>query len=277
MISIVTPSLNQSKWLRLAVASVADQKGVTVEHIVQDANSDDGTRDWLARDKRVRSFFESDQGMYDAINRGLARAGGDVCAYLNCDEQYLPGALATVAKFFDSRPAVELLFADVILVDKRGEPISYRRSILPTQRHLRVAHLNTSTCATFFRRRLLERGFYFDPHWKAIGDAVWIDRLLSANVRMAMLPKPVSVFAFTGENLGASTVSRTEGETWHRQLGKASQGFRSEIVWIHRLKKMMAGAYWPRRVEIDIFTLQSPEKRQHFTRKGIGFYWPGLD
>ena len=49
MISVVTPSLNQSEWLRLAVASVADQSDVSVEHIVQDALSSDGTRGWLEK------------------------------------------------------------------------------------------------------------------------------------------------------------------------------------------------------------------------------------
>jgi hypothetical protein len=52
--SIVTPSFRNSNWLKLCIASVADQEGVELEHIVQDACSDDGTQDWLQRDKRVR-------------------------------------------------------------------------------------------------------------------------------------------------------------------------------------------------------------------------------
>src|SRR5258708_5193184 len=79
-----TPSFRNSQWLKLCVASVADQ-GVELEHIVQDAGSDDGTLDWLPRDPRVKPFVESDQGMYDAINRGLRRANGEILSYLNCD------------------------------------------------------------------------------------------------------------------------------------------------------------------------------------------------
>jgi len=97
--SIITPSYRNSAWLKLCIASVADQQ-VEVEHIIQDAGSDDGTLDWLLQDKRVRAFVEKDQGMYDGINRGLRRAGGDILAYLNCDEQYLPGALRAVRDFF---------------------------------------------------------------------------------------------------------------------------------------------------------------------------------
>src|SRR5258706_14763161 len=97
-ISIVTPSYRNSNWLKLCIASVADQGG-DVEHIVQDAGSDDGTLDWLLHDKRVTPVVEKDQGMYDAINRGLKRSRGEILAYLNCDEQYLPGALQAVRDF----------------------------------------------------------------------------------------------------------------------------------------------------------------------------------
>ena len=85
-ISIVTPSFRNSDWLKLCVASVADQVGVEVEHIVQDALSDDGTQEWLARDRRVQAYFEKDAGMYDAVNRGWRRSKGEILAYLNCDE-----------------------------------------------------------------------------------------------------------------------------------------------------------------------------------------------
>ena len=72
--SIVTPSYRRSAWLKLCIASVADQ-GVELEHIVQDAGSDDGTLEWLPQDTRVKAFVEKDQGMYDGVNRGLRRAG----------------------------------------------------------------------------------------------------------------------------------------------------------------------------------------------------------
>src|SRR5882672_5223739 len=106
--SIITPSFRSSAWLKLCLASVADQ-AVAVEHIVQDAGSDDGTLDWLLQDRRAIVLVEKDQGMYDAINRGLRRASGDILAYLNCDEQYLPGALAAVSNVFDRSPHLDIV------------------------------------------------------------------------------------------------------------------------------------------------------------------------
>src|SRR4029077_2170698 len=134
--SIVTPSFRQLDWLRLAIASVADQEAVITEHIVQDAGSE-GIHEFFqshaaANDTQhsVKLFVERDAGMYDAVNRGLTKARGDICAYLNCDEQFLPGTLRRVATFFDRRPDVDVLFGDAILIDNRGNPISYRRTVL---------------------------------------------------------------------------------------------------------------------------------------------------
>src|SRR5262245_14646350 len=76
-VSIVTPSYRSSVWLKFCISSVADQNA-EVEHIVQDAGSDDGTLDWLSKDSRIRTFVEKDRGMYDAINRGFEKSSGDI-------------------------------------------------------------------------------------------------------------------------------------------------------------------------------------------------------
>ncbi|MGH2568127.1 MAG: glycosyltransferase, partial [Bacteroidota bacterium] len=129
--SIITPSFRSSSWLKLCIASVADQQGVVLEHIIQDACSDDGTQDWLSYDRRVRAFVEKDDGMYDAINRGFQRAEGDILAYLNCDEQYLPGALKIVCDFLEKHSEVDVLLAGTIVVDRNGCYICHRASLIP--------------------------------------------------------------------------------------------------------------------------------------------------
>ena len=103
--------------------------------------------DW---NHQLKLIVERDAGMYDAINKGLRRANGEISAYLNCDEQYLPGALSKVVNFFEAHAEVDVLFADVILTNQEGQPISYRRTVLPKLGHTRLAHLNTLSCATFF-------------------------------------------------------------------------------------------------------------------------------
>src|SRR5438477_8606151 len=137
MISVVTPSFQQLEWLKLCAASVADQKGVQHEHIIQDAGSSGDLEDWARTIPNLSLFVEGDAGMYDAINRGLRRSRGAICSYLNCDEQLLPGALAKVVAFFEEHSDVDVLFGDAILIDRVCNPISYRRVVLPTLSHVR--------------------------------------------------------------------------------------------------------------------------------------------
>jgi len=131
--SIITPSYRNSDWLKLCIASVADQEGIELEHIVQDSCSDDGTQDWLVKDPRVKAYIEKDSGMYDAVNRGLRRASGEILAYLNCDEQYLPGALRAVSGFFEAHPEIDVLFGDVVMVDAKGGYARHRKMQVPAR------------------------------------------------------------------------------------------------------------------------------------------------
>src|SRR5258705_813318 len=146
--SVVTPTFNHAEWVRLCAASVADQTGVTFEHIIQDGGDGKGLG-WLENMPRARLFVEPDRGMYDALTKGISRAAGDVISHLNSDEQYLPGTLEFVQEFFTRNPKIEVLFGDAILVDAEGKPLSYRRVDSPLRSHTVACHLRTLPCSTF--------------------------------------------------------------------------------------------------------------------------------
>jgi glycosyltransferase involved in cell wall biosynthesis len=278
-ISIVTPSFRQPDWLRLAMASVADQQGVAIEHIVQDGGTEDiqeifkKLKGASNSDCEPQLFVEKDNGMYDAINRGLARTTGEICGYLNCDEQYLPGALRKVADYFAANPEIDVLFADAILVNAKGVPLSYRRVTLPSLGHLRLADLNTLTCAMFFRHRVIDAGHFFPTHLKAAGDQYWVFQLLKAGIKMDVLEQPLSVFAFTGANLSHTACADDERFGWVPPDEKPSRWMRPIVVAWHRLKKFFAGAYRWRDVTIDIYTKDQPVRRRKLSGR-VGFRWP---
>lgn len=261
-VSIVTPSFRQSQWLRLCVASVADQ-GLPVEHIVQDAGSDDGTLDWLPRDRRVISFIEKDAGMYDAVNHGLRRAQGDILAYLNCDEQYLPGTLVAVTDFFARHPQTDMLFGDVLMVDPDGKYLWHRKMQVPLKYHTWTCHLSTLTCAMFFRRRVFERE-QFDTAWRDAGDAEWMLRLMKRGVRMAALGRFTSTFTQTGTNMSAADNARRE----NRLLAQSAPAWARNLSWAlvlqHRLRRWCGGMYRQKPFSYEIFTRSAPDQRTRF-------------
>ena len=120
--SIITPSFRQLAWLRLCAASVADQPSVEHEHIVQDAGTGPELENWAKTVPKLSLHVEKDDGMYDAVNRGLKRAQGTICSYLNCDEQLLPNVLGQVAAFFEKNPEIDVLFGDAIRPSRSEKP-----------------------------------------------------------------------------------------------------------------------------------------------------------
>ena len=259
--SIITPSYRNSSWLKLCIASVADQ-GVVAEHIVQDAGSDDGTLDWLPSDSRVKAFVEKDAGMYDAVNRGLRRATGDILAYLNCDEQYLPGALQTVEKFFRSHPEVDMVFGDVVMVDTAGTYLYHRKMQTPLLHHTWTCHLSTLSCAMFFRRRVVSQmNLFFDPQWRDVGDGEWMVRALRQKVRMAALGVFTSTFTQTGANMSAGPNAHRENKRFRETAPTWARGARPLIVLHHRLRRWLGGMYRQKTFTFEIFTTASPQKR----------------
>jgi glycosyltransferase involved in cell wall biosynthesis len=262
--SIITPSFRNSRWLKLCVASVADQQGVDVEHIVQDSCSDDGTRDWLPHDPRVKAFIEKDNGMYDAVNRGFRRAEGDILAYLNCDEQYLPGALATVDRFFSAHPDVEVALAHSIIVDAGGNYICHSHSLVPHAQQVWF-RFRVLTSSIFIRRRLIfERGLFFDDRWRDLGDFHWMRSLMKHKVPMAVCDSFTSVFADTGENMNLKPNARREKVETEAMMPRWVRF--SKPLWIlaHRMRRLIAGHFDLKPTTYSIYTLRSPERRVTF-------------
>jgi glycosyltransferase involved in cell wall biosynthesis len=272
--TIATPSFRSSDWLKLCIASVADQEGVTLEHIVQDAGSDDGTLDWLLKDTRVQAFVEKDSGMYDAVNRALRRARGEYFAYLNCDEQYLPSALKTVAEHFERTKDVDILFGDAVVIDQKGA-YRFHRKILPaTLYHTWVCHLATLTCATFVRRSFIERhGLYFNPNLKDGGDAEWMVRALKCGAKTAAIGTFVSTFGDTGANMSTKPNAMRERRELDLTAPKWVQRLRTVWIASHRLRRAAAGVYAQAPFQYSVFTPEHLDQRVTFRAEHPTFRW----
>jgi len=272
--SIITPSFRNSDWLKLCIASVADQQGPAHEHIVQDSCSDDGTQGWLPKDSRVQAVIEKDQGMYDAVNRGYRRASGDILAYLNCDEQYLPGALAAVHEFFERNPSVEVALAGSVVTDGDGKYICHRPLLVPNRRHVWYK-FPILTSSVFLRRRVIhERGIFFDTRWRDLGDFHWVMALLQNRVPMAVCPAFTSVFADTGENMNLKPNAIREKQETDAMIPSWVRALKPLWTVNHRLRRLAAGHFSLKPTSYAIYTKQSPVKRVMFdVPKPTSVWW----
>lgn len=220
---IVTPSYNAIHWLPRCVRSVADQVGLGVEvhHHVQDGGSKDGSCEWLAAwaasHAHVPGYHfsyasEPDRGMYDAINKAWDLMSDDVemTAHLNCDEQYLPGALAEVALWQTRNPDADVLLGVYIVTDEQNCYICHRPPVMPRAWSSRL-NCACITNSSFYRastfRRLAPR---FDTNWKCVGDLVFFYELTMKPVRFSLIPVYTSLFVCTGENLAWTSKAHDE-------------------------------------------------------------------
>jgi len=254
---------------------VADQEGVEVEHIVQDAGSDDGTLDWLTRDPRVQAHVERDKGMYDAVNRGFRRARGELLAYLNCDEQYLPGALKKASDYFERHPEVDIVFGDCVVVDAHGNYVCERRPLTPRRLHIWASgNLGFLTAATFLRRRVIDtHQLFFNPDMRDVGDAEWALRVIDAGLSTAVLPEFLSVFTETGHNLNLGAKTAKERKQFVASAPRLARCVAPLLVLHFRLRRWRAGHYRCQPHNYSIYTLDSPDRRRTFHVANPTFRW----
>ncbi len=155
-------------YLKRCVSSVRDQGLSGVQHIVMDGGSTDGTVEWLSTQPGVTTMSERDGGMYDALNKGFERSNGQIFAFLNCDEQYLPGTLKFVSDYFDAHPGVDALFGNALLMRPDGTHVAYRKTIPPRWPYILASHLYLLSCAMFFRSRVFADGHRFDTRYRIL-------------------------------------------------------------------------------------------------------------
>jgi glycosyltransferase involved in cell wall biosynthesis len=247
--SVATPTRNALAHLKRCVGSLRGQVGVSAEHLVQDACSTDGSPDWLAAqaaaDPQLRAVSERDAGMYDAINRGWARAQGQVLSWLNADEQYLPGTLQRVQQLFEQHPQVDVLFADYLVADTSGRAVALRREIPLRRFNIVNSFLNLQSCTLFFRRSLWDRGLLrLDSQYRYAADKDLVLRLHDAGVRFMHVPEVWSVFGVDGQNLSTHAGMEREAESIRLAYGALRwRPLRVVALGARRIERALRGSY----------------------------------
>jgi glycosyltransferase involved in cell wall biosynthesis len=169
LVSIVTPCLNSARFIEETIESVLAQDYPRIQHIVMDGGSTDGTIDILRRyesrgpsGRGITWTSEKDGGAADAINRGFAQSHGEIFAYLNADDAYLPGAVAAAVRAFQANPGADVVYGGGDWIDEEGRRIG-PYPVRDFDRTLLARECFICQPASFIRRAAFENAGGLDP------------------------------------------------------------------------------------------------------------------
>lgn len=214
LVSIVIPSFNQVSYLETTLLSVLGQDYPRVETIVMDGGSTDGSADVIrSYEKRLAYWVsEKDAGQADAINKGMARARGEIVAWLNSDDYYLPGAVRAALRAFERNPDALLVYGDMLAVDERGQTINalrYRQLTLEDLLSFQII----GQPAVFMRRAAFERAGGLDLSYHFLLDHhLWIR--IAAQGRILHVPQTWAAARYHAEAKNRARASEFGSEAF---------------------------------------------------------------
>jgi glycosyltransferase involved in cell wall biosynthesis len=165
LVSIVTPSYNQARFLEATIESVLGQDYPNLEYLIVDGGSTDGSLEIIQRYSQRLAWWvsEPDRGQTDAINKGFARAGGQILAWLNSDDTYLPGTVSEAVAYLQAHPEAGMVYGDANLVDENGALLGRFPARQTDYARLRRGYVHIPQQAAFFRGDLWRRVGPLDP------------------------------------------------------------------------------------------------------------------
>jgi glycosyltransferase involved in cell wall biosynthesis len=209
LVSIITPSFNQADYLEETIQSVLSQDYERIEYIIIDGGSNDGSIQIIQsyEDELAAWISEPDMGQTDAINKGFAMAKGDILAWLNSDDTYLPGAVSKAVHFLTAHPEVGMMFGKAYYIDENSARVALYPAAPTSLQKLRNGLNTVSQQASFFRRKVwelvgpLDTVFYY-----AMDYDLWTR--ISAVTPIAFSPRFMANFRLQGTSKSMTEANR---------------------------------------------------------------------
>jgi len=191
-VSIITPSFNQGQFIEKTILSVKNQDYPSIEHIVIDGGSTDGTVEILKKYDHLKWVSEPDNGQTEAINKGFRFATGDIITYLNSDDLLLPGAVGAVVDAFAKYPEVDFVYGDFKVIDSKGNHLLSRKTVNYDRNILIYGRALIAQPASFFRRRVIERIAHFDEGYDFCMDIEFWVRAVVNGIKFQRIDFPLA-------------------------------------------------------------------------------------
>jgi glycosyltransferase involved in cell wall biosynthesis len=165
LVTIVTPSYNQADFLEETIHSVLNQTYPSIQYIIVDGGSNDGSLEIIKKYAPSISNWvsEKDNGQTDAINKGFALAEGEILAWLNSDDTLLPNTVSEAVEYLQTHPETGLVYGNANYIDDKSRIIGKFPSAQTNLAKLRRGYVHIPQQSSFFRKSLWDRVGPLDP------------------------------------------------------------------------------------------------------------------
>ena len=255
LVSIVTPSFNQAAFLEATIRSVLEQDYPRIEYILVDGGSNDGSLEIIRRyaDRLAWWVTEKDRGQTDAINKGFARANGQILAWLNSDDTYQPGAIRQAVEYLQTHPRTGLVYGDCNFINAEGKTIGRFPAAQTDYKRLKQGYVHIPQQAAFWRADLWRRVGPLDPSFYfAMDYDLWVR--LAKITQIDYLPQTWANFRLHGSG---KTVA-ADDRCWPEMLKvhyRNGGSFFSIIVAKYTIRKLVAPLItWRRKRMIETYS-----------------------
>jgi glycosyltransferase involved in cell wall biosynthesis len=240
LVSVVMPTLNSARYVEESLRSVLEQDYREIECLVIDGGSTDGTVDILrAHESHIHWISEPDGGQAQALNKGFGLASGEIFAWLNGDDRYLPGSVSTAVRHMDQHPGAAAVYGDVTWIDGDGRILQHRRSLPFDLKRLLNYYNYIPQMSTFFRRWAWEQSGGLDETLSfAMDYDLWI-RMGRAHP-MHYLPHTLAQWRVHGNSKTSSSPLVAMPE--NLRVSRVNGGMRYSPMWVSAWLWRMGGS-----------------------------------
>ena len=242
-ISIITPSFNQAKYLEQTIKSVVEQEYPNLEYLIMDGGSTDGSVDIIKKyaalyPQIIKWQSQKDKGQVDAINQGIKKATGDIIAYINSDDYYLPGSFVLVADYFRDHKKSLWLVGDCQVSDPKLSWTFTLKHYWPVQSFKSASFvLNTiNQPSVFLRKKLVDKVGLFNPEYPLSFDHEYWLRCVVHQLP-ARLRRPLSVFRTHPKSLSNQLYEKQLKEDY--EIVKKYSRNNKLLLLLHRLGQVI--------------------------------------
>ncbi|MCX5701464.1 MAG: glycosyltransferase family 2 protein [Candidatus Omnitrophica bacterium] len=193
-VSIITPSFNQGRFIEETILSVLSQDYPNIEYIIIDGASTDNTLEIFKKYyKKIIWKSEPDNGQTQAINKGFKMATGEILAWQNSDDTYLPKTISIIVDFFLNNPNVGMVYGYFNYIDENGDLLFTKKIIDFSYRQFTCGRFHPVQATVFFRRSVLEEVGYLDEDFHYSMDTEFYCRIGKKFI-IALIPEVLGTF-----------------------------------------------------------------------------------